>query len=226
LFLSEERCDPNLVGVLTSVLDEHGYSIPWLIVQDSEASVWYISERFSSWRRLERIFVQVIDGEVVSVEINGYEYGEGKWAPLTTHGWRYEALMIKSSIQRRLVSGYQPPITKRLSGEELRLFAAADAAGPVLVLRLTNAFEAPLEFAVCGGWGQNPEHTLPPFGGVTHLVPEADTFLLSSTWKWWTTGTLDPHSSTNVCSIGLSSVDAMDPLVIMRYRSIPTDGAF
>jgi hypothetical protein len=85
-------------------LESHRFSIPWVVVRGSEASLWFVAERFQSERRFDRIDLCVTQDEHVTASITPYQFGPSEWAilgPLFAD-FRPEAELIVGEIGKKL----------------------------------------------------------------------------------------------------------------------------
>ena len=103
-----ERADyPERLGlVMRDALASHRFSTPWIVVRGSDASLWFVAERFQSEHQFDRINVHVIAGEHVTATITPYQFGPSDWAilgPLFAD-FRPEAELIAGEITRKLRS--------------------------------------------------------------------------------------------------------------------------
>jgi hypothetical protein len=105
-FLGREDYSDRLGLVMRDALASHRFSIPWIVVRGSDASLWFVAERFQSERRFDRIDVHVTRDEHVTASITPYQFGPSDWAilgPLFAD-FRPEAELIAGEITRKLSS--------------------------------------------------------------------------------------------------------------------------
>jgi hypothetical protein len=103
-----ERADyPERLGlVMRDALASHRFSTPWIVVRGSDASLWFVAERFQWEHQFDRINVHVTAGEHVTATITPYQFGPSDWAilgPLFAD-FRPEAELIAGEITRKLSS--------------------------------------------------------------------------------------------------------------------------
>jgi hypothetical protein len=101
-----ERADyPERLGlVMRDALASHRFSTPWIVVRGSDASLWFVAERFQSEHQFDRINVHVTAGEHVTASIMPYQFGPSDWAilgPLFAD-FRPEAELIAGEIASKL----------------------------------------------------------------------------------------------------------------------------
>ena len=101
-----EKADyPERLGlVMRDALASHRFSIPCIVVRGSDASLWFVAERFQSERRFDRIGVHVTRDEHVTASITPYQFGPSDWAILGTFfaDLRPEAELIAGEIASKL----------------------------------------------------------------------------------------------------------------------------
>ena len=99
---------PDRLGlVMHSVLADHRFTLPWVVVRGSRSSVWFVADRFDSERRFDRIYLCVPSEKPVTASITAYQFGPSDWAIL---GKLFadlgpEAKSIAREIARRLDDG-------------------------------------------------------------------------------------------------------------------------
>ena len=67
---------------MRDALTSHQFSIPWIAVKGSDASLYFVAERFQSEHRFDRIGVHITHDEHVSASITPYQFGPSDWAIL------------------------------------------------------------------------------------------------------------------------------------------------
>jgi hypothetical protein len=79
-----ERGDyPERLGVvMRDALAAHKFTLPWVIVRGSDASFWFVADRFESPHRFDRASVQVAADGRVTACITPYRFGPSDWAIL------------------------------------------------------------------------------------------------------------------------------------------------
>jgi hypothetical protein len=102
LFLERADYDRRIERAVGDVLDEHRFFIPWLVLQGSESSLWFVSERFHSLTDFERVFVHITKGNEVHVEIQHREIALSDWHFGDGDRFLTEAEVIRKNIQDRL----------------------------------------------------------------------------------------------------------------------------
>ncbi len=58
------------------------FATPWIVLRGSDASFWFVAERFQSEHRFDRIHAQVTQDDHVTVSITPYQFGPSAWASL------------------------------------------------------------------------------------------------------------------------------------------------
>jgi hypothetical protein len=83
---------------------EHEFATPWIVVRGSDASLWFVAERFHSTREFDRIYVHVTQDNHVTTRITPYHFGPSTWAILGTVfvDRRPEAEAIAEEIAERM----------------------------------------------------------------------------------------------------------------------------
>ena len=89
---------------MRDVLATHRFSIPWIALRSSDASLWFVADRFQSEHRFDRIQVHVRHDERVTASITAYQFGPSDWAILGRlfADFRSEAESIAGEIASRL----------------------------------------------------------------------------------------------------------------------------
>jgi hypothetical protein len=84
--------------------DSHQFSNPWIAVKGSDASLWFVGERFQSEHRFDRIYVHVTASQHVTTSITPYQFGPSDWASLGPLfvDFRPEAELIAGQITKEL----------------------------------------------------------------------------------------------------------------------------
>jgi hypothetical protein len=95
---------------MRDALASHRFSIPWIVVRGSDASLWFMTERFQSEHRFDRINVQVSSDRRVTASITPYQFGPSDWAILGTlfTEFRPEAELIAWEIASKLSDDKNP----------------------------------------------------------------------------------------------------------------------
>ena len=102
-FLERAGYPERLGLVMRDALARYRFS-PWIVVRGSDASLWFVAERFQSEQRFDRINVHVTTGEHVTASIMPYQFGPSDWAilgPLFAD-FRPEAEFIAGEIASKL----------------------------------------------------------------------------------------------------------------------------
>ena len=74
---------PERLGVaVQGVLNDHGFSLPWIALRGPYSSVCFVAERFKSTRRFDRVYVRVTSAGGVRAAITAYQFGPSDWAIL------------------------------------------------------------------------------------------------------------------------------------------------
>ncbi len=107
-FLGRADYSDRLGLVMRDALASHRFSIPWIVVRGSDASLWFVAERFQSEHRFDRIQVHVTHDEHVTASITPYQFGPSDWAILGT-------LFVDSRPEADLIAG---EIAKKLSDDK------------------------------------------------------------------------------------------------------------
>ncbi len=89
---------------MKDTLASHRFSHPWIVVRGSDASLWFVAERFQTEHRFDRIHVRVTQDEHVTASITPYQFGPSDWAILGTlfADFRPEAELIAGEIAKQL----------------------------------------------------------------------------------------------------------------------------
>jgi hypothetical protein len=89
---------------MRDALAAHRFSIPWIAFRGSDASLWFVADRFQSEHRFDRLEVHVERDEHVAASITAYQFGPSDWAILGTRfaDFRSEAELIGAEIGSRL----------------------------------------------------------------------------------------------------------------------------
>ncbi len=103
-FLGREDFSDRLGLAMRDALASHRFSIPWIVVRGSDASLWFVVERFQSEHRFDRIDVHVTEDEHVTASITPYQFGPSDWAILGTlfADFRPETELIAGEIAKKL----------------------------------------------------------------------------------------------------------------------------
>jgi len=82
---------------MRDALASHRFSIPWIVVRGSDASLWFVVERFQSEHRFT-------EDEHVTASITPYQFGPSDWAILGTlfADFRSETELIAGEIAKKL----------------------------------------------------------------------------------------------------------------------------
>ena len=103
-FLGREDYSERLGLVMREALWNHTFLIPWVLVSGSDASLWFVAERYRSEYRFDRIYVHVTTDEKVTANITPYQFIGSDWAILgrLAADFRPEAESIAGEIAKKL----------------------------------------------------------------------------------------------------------------------------
>ena len=90
---------------MQKVLDDHGFSLPWIAAQGADSSIWFVAERFKSTHEFQRLYIQVMSTGEVTASITAYQFGPSDWVilgSLFAHHFDPEARSIAAEISRQL----------------------------------------------------------------------------------------------------------------------------
>ena len=103
-FLDRDQYPDQLRLVIDDSLKSHRFTGPWLVVRSLDGSLWFVSERFHSTNRFDRINVKVTKRDHVTVTITPYQFGPSEWALLgpALADFRPEAELISREMASKL----------------------------------------------------------------------------------------------------------------------------
>jgi len=103
-FLGREDYSERLGLVMREALWNHTFLIPWILVRGSDASLWFVAERYRSEYRFDRIMVHVTTDEKVTANIVAYQFIGSDWAILgrLAADFSPEAESIAEEIAKKL----------------------------------------------------------------------------------------------------------------------------
>ena len=103
-FLESADYPERLGLVMRDALASHRFSTPPIVVRGSDASLWFVAERFQSEHRFDRINVNVTPDQRVTASITPYQFVASDWAILGRLfvDSRPEAELIAGEIARKL----------------------------------------------------------------------------------------------------------------------------
>ena len=104
-FLGRDDYSDRVGLVMHDALASHRFSTAWSVVRGSDASLWFVAERFQSENRFDRINVRVTQDEHVTASITPYQFGPSDWAILGTFFADFppeEAELIAEEIAKKL----------------------------------------------------------------------------------------------------------------------------
>jgi hypothetical protein len=103
-FLTRHDYGDRLDGAVDEVLENHRFSIPDVAVRGADSSIWFVTERFDSEQRFDRLFLRVNPDEQVIASITPYQFLFSDWAILGRLfvDSRPEAESIAAQVARRL----------------------------------------------------------------------------------------------------------------------------
>jgi len=82
LFLEPNDYPAGLGLSVQEVLANHRFSVPPVVLREPDDSFWFVSERFESLHRFDRIHLHVASGGGVAASITAYQFGPSDWAIL------------------------------------------------------------------------------------------------------------------------------------------------
>ncbi len=105
-FLERDQYPDRLGQAIDDSLRRHRFTHPWIVVRGSDASFWFVGERFHAEHRFDRIHVRVTPDERVMASITPYQFGPSDWAVLGTlfADCRPEAELISREIAGKLTA--------------------------------------------------------------------------------------------------------------------------
>lgn len=81
-FLGKDDYTDRLGTVVQNVLADHRFTLPPTVVQGSDGSIWFVTERLETQDRFDRIYVYVTADSEVEANIRPYDYILDDWALL------------------------------------------------------------------------------------------------------------------------------------------------
>src|ERR1039458_340661 len=79
-FLGKDDYTERLGMAMQNVLAGHRFTLPPIVVQGSDGSIWFVTERLESRDRFDRIYVHVTADSDVEANIRPYDYILDDWA--------------------------------------------------------------------------------------------------------------------------------------------------
>jgi hypothetical protein len=103
-FLDQNQYPGQLRLAIDDSLKSHQFTSPWIVVGGSDGSLSFISERFHSANRFDRINLKVTRRDHVTVSITPYQFGPSDWAILgpALADLRPEAELIAGKVASKL----------------------------------------------------------------------------------------------------------------------------
>jgi hypothetical protein len=103
-FLDQNQYPGQLRLAIDDSLKSHQFTSPWIVVGGSDGSLSFVSERFHSANRFDRINLKVTRRDHVTVSITPYQFGPSDWAILgpALADLRPEAELIAGKVASKL----------------------------------------------------------------------------------------------------------------------------
>lgn len=116
-FLRQGDFSDGLDDDTRRVLDEHGFSVPWIALRGPRSSRCFVAERFQSVHRFDRVYVRISPAGDVTAEISAYQFGPSDWSTLGLlfADFSQEANSIASEIAKKRHAFGSPAGTRKFS---------------------------------------------------------------------------------------------------------------